>query len=160
MASDPTSTPAHVRIANGLAQLGDANKDLKKKSRVLCQPVQPVETAFAKLNVRVPCWTEIASVTQNGVDYWNESIGWAELDGQWHIVLKTCESDIRFDEETNVHIHRFGDAPYYLQAKGIDKLPELVEGLVAAVKSTSERIAKKLPDAAELGDALTAILKK
>jgi hypothetical protein len=160
MGTDNTAPPPHIRIAKGLAELGEVNKDLKRKSRTLCQPVDPIEKAFQRQNVRVTCWTPIADVTEDGIDYRHERIGWAEIDGEWHVVLKTFESDIRFDEETNVSVHRFEVAPYYLQAKGIDKLPELVEALVAAVKATSERIAKKLPEATALNEALTQALKK
>lgn len=152
--------PPNVRLTQGIAKLKDSTKPLHNASQILWQPVDSLESTLSNMNVRVPCWTEITSSTEDGVHYWNEYVGWVEVNDQWCIALKTCESAEYADRDTNVKIKKFNDAPYYLRIKAIDKLPELIEALIQAVDATTARMQKKVQPARELADALNALSKK
>lgn len=152
--------PAPVRISQAFAKLRDSAKTLNKASNALSQPVAALEANLATLKVHVACWTEISKWTEDGYHYYYEYVGYTEVKGAWCIAIQTCDSadDDPFDR--NVKVMAFNDAPFYLRAKAIDKLPDLLEALIATVDATAERVQKKIQPAKELADAIGALVKK
>jgi hypothetical protein len=70
----------------------------------------------------------------------------------------STRSDQTQPELSKDKIWPFNEAPRYLRVKAVDKLPDLIEAMVAATDATAERLRKKVEPARELATAVNALM--
>lgn len=158
--SDQGTSPSE-RMTAALEKLHASAKQNKPVKDVLSRSVAIVERELGRFDLRVASWTMLSErIGNDGDTFRRDYVGYIEHQKQWRIVLSSDRgSDSRPDENVE-EIWPFDEAPQYLRAKAIDKLPDLIEALAATVDSTTERLRKRLDSAAQLSEALSASNKK
>jgi hypothetical protein len=66
--------------------------------------------------------------------------------------------NVRHPEQDEVDIWFFNDAPRFIKTKAVDKLPDLIEGLVAVSDKTADKLLRKTPVAQEFAGAVSTLL--
>jgi hypothetical protein len=155
--SDEGLSPS-ARMTAAFGKLRDSAKEITAVSDELSRAVQGIERALGRLNLRVACWTLLSEWKANDQDeFRREYVGYIELHKQWRIVVRTSEGfDSQPDDADDV-TWKFDDAPQYLRIKAVDKLPDLVEALVATVEKTMSRMKKKIAHTQEFENAVASL---
>jgi hypothetical protein len=140
-----------------LERLHASAKQNKPVSDVLSRSVAAVERELGRLNLRVASWTMLSErIGNDGVSFRREYVGYIEHDKRWRVVLSSDRGSDNQPDEDVVDVWPFDEAPQYLRAKAIDKLPDLIDALAATVDKTTERLTKRLDSAVELSAVITA----
>jgi hypothetical protein len=144
------------RVTDSFTRLSTAAKDLNKASDDLGKAITAIDSVLQRLNLGVPTWVEIHGATNqyNLDDYWSRDLGYAKVGSRWGLALRTqegCHSDPDVGRDES---WLFNDAPRWLRAEGIHKIPELLDELVKNAKETTETIKGKIDEANTLAGAL------
>ena len=154
---DDVPTPSE-RMSAAFSRLRTSASQIKALSNELDQHVDALERALAKLDLRVACWTRLSEWMGPDNDTFKRTyVGYSEHKRRWRIVVQTSEGRDSFPDESDDTTWTFEEAPQYLRVKAVDKLPELVEDLVASVDKTAERMKKKVGPAAEIAKAVQTL---
>ena len=90
-------------------------------------------------------------------EYWSQNVGYTLIKGTWRIAIQTREGADRADED-KIEEWPLTEAPRYLQPKAIEKLPELIEALIAATDAAAQRLEEQIAPAEELAAAVNAVV--
>ncbi len=159
MVSPGTSSPAE-RIAQAFNVLVASAQDLKDASGELAKPIASLEKALKRLTLGVACWTRMSTDSERS-HFRIHDVGYAysRSQGRWCLAIRTIvgpEGDPLAEYEET---WPFGEAPRYLQIKAVDKLPELIEGLVKVTDATTTKLRKQVEPAQRLATAVNELIK-
>lgn len=151
-------TSASERIAAAFSNLSESAKAINDVSERLNKQIATLESALKRIHVGVACWTEIA---KGGGQYhrWGHYVGYTLIRDEWRIAISETESNDWDDPEDPPKDKEwaFADAPRYLQPKAVEKLPDLIEALVAATDAAAKRLEDKVAPAEELASVVWQI---
>ena len=147
-------------MATAFTALAVSAKKINAVSGELARPVASLDTSLKRLDVGVECWTEVNRRTDEyGYEYWIHDVGYTRHKGKWCLAIRTSEGDERFPPGETAEVWPFNEAPRYLQAKAVDKLPDLIEALVKATDAAAKRLEGKVAPAEALAAAASDIVK-
>lgn len=154
MKPTPDVIPASERISSAFSKLTESAKNINEVSARLHKQIAALENCLARINVGVACWVVIAK-GGGQYDNWSRHVGYARIDGKWCIAISTEES-LEWTEPGSEKVEEwpFAEAPRYLQPQAVEKLPELIEALVAATDAAAKRLEEKVAPAEELVQAV------
>lgn len=125
----------------------------------LARPVASLDSLLKRLNVGVECWTEVNRFGEDdGWKYWGQDVGYTRHARKWCLAIRTVEGDERFPESERPEVWPFNEAPRYLRAKAVDKLPDLIEALVKATDAAAKRLEGKVAPAEALAAAARTLV--
>ena len=146
------------RVSAAFQQLTESASVLNKVSDELAKPIAAVEGALKKLNLGVPSWVQLAGETDHGTgEFWDRSLGYAKVGGQWGIALRAISGNIFDPDEPRGDYWLFSDAPRTYRLEAVDKLPELLEGLVVTANATAEELRKKIDGARQVAHTVATV---
>jgi len=156
MSSD--QAPLVQRVESSFRQLSAVASDLNLVSDELGKSIAELDSALRKLNLGLTVWVVISSDDDlpEGQTYRSEDLGYAKVNGQWGVALRTVLGHYSFPDEETVQPWLFNDAPRSLRLSAIGKIPELLEKLSAEATEATTKIRSKLAEAQEVA----AVVKK
>lgn len=159
--SPPVSAPAVSltdKVQLTFKQLSQAATDLNAASDDLARPIVACESVLKKLNLGLSAWVEISSGGSSPL-FWDRSIGYTRLSDRWAIAIRTREGqeDAHDDDQIEVEMWAFNDAPRWMRIEAISKLPDLLEALLKQAVDMTQKIRKKTVQANELIEAISRI---
>jgi len=144
------------RVAASYKRLAASAATLSSASDELAKSISALDEALKRLNLGVPAWQEIHGSDNDGSgNFWSRDIGYAKIGGKWGIALRTTEGNHNAPEYDQIEEWLFNDAPRWLRIDAIDKIPDLIDKLIAAADETSIKIKQKTEKAQELAAALS-----
>lgn len=158
--SDETVTPS-ARMSAAFAKLRDSAHEIKTHSDALSREVRAIERALNAFDLRVASHTVISEwVAWDQDEFKRDYVAYLEVHQEWRIVIQHETGWNHDPENTHETTWLFDKAPQYMRIKAVDKLPELIEGLVATVDKTTERLKKKVEPTKELANVVTTAIAK
>src|SRR5262249_50089115 len=79
-------------------------------------------------------------------------VGYAKVTGEWGLAIRRRDG---LDEEFDTEKWRFGDAPRQYRLEAVDKLPELLEGLLEQAAEATQEIQRKVEATRQIAEVLT-----
>lgn len=153
----PDSTSTSARISAAFSKLTESAKSINSISARLNKQIAAVENCLRQINVGVGCWTTINKGDSGRGEYWSQNVGFTRINGKWCIAIQTLEGADWADAD-KTEDWPFAEAPRYLQPKAVDKIPELIESLIAATDAAAERLEEKILPAEEIATAVNAVV--
>jgi hypothetical protein len=148
---------AKERIASSFKDLALATEQLKSASNELASTVGNLEKLLTDLNLRVSAWHQLShSVDEQSGTTRTRDIGWADVHGRWGIALRKTRLDPNF-EEYEEEVWRFADAPLWMCADAVGKLPELLQALLKRTIETTQNLKAKNQQAVEIVAATASV---
>jgi hypothetical protein len=157
MSAENTPRPSE-RIATAFASLKETAKNLNEATGEFSQPIAQIERALKNLNLGVACWVSAGKGGNANYDFWEREIGYARIRREWGLAIRTTDGHESAPDEADVEEWHFNEAPLYLRLKVVDKLPDLIEALVASADATAKRLREKAAPTKELADAVSAVV--
>lgn len=153
MADAPLS--AAERIAESFKKLATSAVALNKVSDEFSKPVEAIEQALERLNIGVEAWEKIRGNDGNlSGEYWHEHVGYSKVQGRWGIAISKAEGNHSRPEDEKEDVWAFNQAPRSLRISAVDKLPELLEKLVAMADKTARKMEAKKGEVETLAKAV------
>jgi hypothetical protein len=153
--------PLTERVQSSYRRLSTASTELNTTSDELGKAVVALDNALKKLNLGISSWVSFSTwESQDCRKFSTEDIGYDKINGKWGIALRTVSGNHEFDEYSEAELWLFNDAPRTLRLRGIEKIPDLIEKLIADTEDTAKRIKAKLDQAKQLAAAINAIADK
>jgi hypothetical protein len=141
---------AKERIASSFKDLALATEQLKSAGNELASIVANLEKLLTDLNLRVSAWHQLShSVDEESGITRTRDVGWADVHGKWGIALRKTRFNPNFDEYDE-EVWGFADAPLWMCADAVGKLPDLVQTLLKRTIETTENVKAKTKQAVEI----------
>jgi hypothetical protein len=147
--------PPSERINASYKQLATISPELHSAAKELSKTIDELNTALEPLYLRVPAWHTISHGEDQNGNYWNRAIGYAWVEHQWTIALKTASGN----EHADLHdeeVWAFSKAPRWLIIESVAKLPDLFETIIERVKETTAKLKARTEQTKELVAAIRA----
>ena len=146
--TDPTD---RVRLA--FEQLADAAGRIKTVSDGLGAQVVAIERALQSLNVGVACWVTLQKSKDETGYYTNSDLGYTRFNRRWCLVVRVIRG-VADAPPDDVERWPLNEAPRFMRAKAITRIPELLESLVKATNAATVRLGKLCNPTEEWVEAL------
>jgi hypothetical protein len=140
--TDDGSLPA--KVSASFQQLKAAATQLNAISDKLGKSISALDAALQRFNLGVETWVRISTYSEDDGNYYFREIGYAKVGPKWGIALRTRQGHAEYPEGEHLEQWLFNDAPRALRVDAVDKLPELLEGLVKTASTTTEKIKDKI----------------
>jgi hypothetical protein len=150
--TDDTSTPE--KVAASFQRLTAAAADLNAVSDNLGKPISALDTVLKGLHLGLETWV-VFSQTGFETGFEDSYIGYAKINSKWGVALKVVSGDHNSPEYASVNQWLFNDAPRLLRLEAIDKLPELIEGLIDTAHSTAQKLSAKIAHTQQIVETIT-----
>lgn len=148
----PEVSPA-ARLAAAYKRLAIVAADYKEATKEFSTPIETIERALRTLDIGVITWKKFAGDEDGYGAYWHRDVGYARIDGEWCLAIRTVEGHVQ-REEDEIEEWAFNAAPSSLRIDAIDKLPDLLEQLIKNGEKTTKKLREKTGDAQQLAAAL------
>lgn len=143
------------RVADFYGQLSAAAVDLNKASDELGRSVVMLDAALKKLNLGISTWVTVwEDEDRQNLDFWTHALGYTKISGKWGVAIRTVEGNSNYPDQAESEEWLFGDAPRTLRLEAVDKIPDLLEQLIADARSASQRIRGKVSYADQIAVAI------
>jgi len=142
------------RIAEFYKDLSAAAVDLNAASDELGKSVVELDNALKILNLGITTWIRVSTRKDPNGDYGIHKLGYTKIGGRWGIALRAIDGNESYPEEADVEQWLFNDAPRALRIEAVDKIPELLAGLIGEARNTSQKIREKTNHASQLSAAI------
>lgn len=141
------------RVAASYKRLAASAATLSSASDELAKSISALDAVLKRLNLGISAWQQIHGSEDAYGNYWSRDIGYAKVGGRWGIALRTTQGNSN-NEDGDLEEWLFNDAPRWLRIDSIDKVPDLIDKLIAEADDTSTKIKQKTGRAQELALAL------
>jgi hypothetical protein len=133
-------------LASSFAELQVAAAELNTVSDELGKSITALDGVFKGLNLGITTWVTIQRYgdPDNPSWYQDQEIGYGKIGQRWGVAVRVVTGDHDYPETGSCEEWLFNDAPRTLRVAAIDKLPHLVEGLIATARSTAKDISGKI----------------
>ncbi|MGC4084050.1 MAG: hypothetical protein QM736_18560 [Vicinamibacterales bacterium] len=148
--------PTAERLASAYKRLAESAERLSAASDSLAKPVRQIEFTLQELNIGLDTWHTMASGSNDDGYYWNREVGYVRLNDGWGLAIRSTTGHETNPDAEDTDRWRFNDAPRYLRVEAIDKLPDLLEGLIVNAEKTAKKLQDKSIEAEEQAAALKA----
>ena len=147
---------AKERIGSSFKDLAHATKQLKSAGDELASTVSNLEKLLTDLNLRVSAWYQLSRSSDDDGTTRTRDVGWADVHGKWGIALRKTRDNPNFGEYDE-EVWRFADAPLWMCADAVGKLPDLIQALLKRTIETTENLKAKTEQAVEIVAATAAV---
>lgn len=143
-------------VSASFQRLSAAATQLNAVSDELGKSITALDLALKKLNLGISAWVQISRQTdpQDG-SFSAHFLGYAKIGSKWGIALSITEGNEFTGDFVRDEEWLFNDAPRALRVEAVEKLPELLEGLITEANTTAERIKDKIGHAQQVAQAIT-----
>lgn len=149
------SVPAQV--AASFQRLAATASKLNGVSDELAESITALDAALKVLNLGVPAWVKVAGDADGDTEqFWLEELGYARVNGQWGIALRSREGWLGDPDNEHVEKWLFNDAPRALRVEAVDHMPALLDEMAKQADSIAEKIKGKLGQTQQLLALVTA----
>jgi hypothetical protein len=148
--------PVSERVQSAFRKLTVSASNLNSASDDLRVVINELDDALRKLNLGVSAWVKIAGDDDGRDEYWSRDLGYTRIGRTWGIALREVEGNYNWPDEAKVESWPFNDAPRWLRADAVGKIPDLLEKLADQADGTTKRIKQKATEARELTTAINA----
>lgn len=150
-----------TRVHTSFEQLSAAAGTLNAVSDQLGKLVSRLDSSFQRLNIGVTGWVKFKdSSSQDGLRFWQDSVGYAKINGRWGLAIRSVAGHEHMDEYISDEEWPFNDAPRKLRVDAVEKLPELFETLSAEAAAITTAVGEKLKLVEEFAAAVDDVVKK
>jgi hypothetical protein len=157
---EPKVPPAE-RVQDSYKRLASAAKNLNVASDGLGKAISVLEAAIQKLNLGVSAWVRLSGwESENGFDWWSREIGYTKLRDRWGIALRKMSGNLNFPDDDLVEQWMFNEAPRWMRAEAVGKIPDLLEALLRQAQDTTKVIKDKTAQAYELAVAMSKVAEE
>jgi hypothetical protein len=152
----PSDASLIERVSFSIKQLSLVATDLNKASDELSQAIYAIDTVIQSLNIGVSTWI----VIHNDDDmpeseyFSRRDLGYSRVGSKWGISLRTVNGNYNRPDEESSDIWLFNDAPRWLRVEGVEKIPDLLDGLIKTAEETTKKIKGKITEANTLATAI------
>lgn len=158
---EPQVTPVK-RVQDSYKQLSMAAASLNSASDGLGKAISKLDAALNRLNLGVSSWVTLSEGdgNQQGQSWWwARQFGYAKVRDKWGVALRTRSGDESHPEGgVSEEAWLYNDAPRWMRAEAVGKIPELLETLLKQVQETTKGIEQKTAQAMELAGVLDAMV--
>jgi hypothetical protein len=149
----PQEPSIDERVSDAFERLSASAAALNVVSDELSKPIAAIDSSLKTLNLGVTTWVEFAGhVDHDAGCFWERSMGYAKVSGKWGIAIRTKNGD--FGNEPDAEYWPFSEAPRAYRLEAVDKLPELIEKLVAAADETADKLKEKISTTNQVARAI------
>ena len=120
-----------------------------------------MESALKKLNLGVSAWVKLSGSTNNFSDnWWTRDVGYAKIRDKWGVALRTASGNYAHPDDESSEEWPFSEAPRWMRAEAVNKLPDLLEALLSKALETTKGLTSKTAQVYELTAAIDAVAKE
>jgi len=141
------------RLAAAYKRLAASSEVLNAASDEFSKPILELDAALQKLNIGLITWQKVAGDEDHNGGYWSRDVGYAKVDGKWGLAIRTVDGHHSWAED-DIEQWLFHDAPRSYRIEALEKLPDLLEGLIKNSDKTAKKLKEKAVEARELAAAL------
>jgi hypothetical protein len=156
---EPQVTPAK-RVQDSYKQLTQAAVSLNSASDELGKAISVLDAALIKLNLGVSAWVTLSQNdgSKQGQDWWwARQFGYTKVRDKWGVALRSISGDHCYPDGDSEDAWLYNDAPRWMRTEAVEKIPELLEGLLKQVLETTKSVQKKTAQAVEMAAAIDAL---
>jgi prefoldin subunit 5 len=150
----PENRPLPDRLAAAYKRLAASAAILNAASDEFTEPIAELDAALAKLNIGLITWEKIIAGEDNGGGFWSREVGYTRVKGTWGLAIRTLAGQYGWEEDASEETWLFRDAPRSYRIEAVEKLPDLLEGLIGNADKTSKKLKEKAVEARALAAAL------
>lgn len=148
--------PLKDRISALYERLVASAELLNSASDELAAPIATIDLALKNLNLGIETWVNICGEVDSEYDrFWDREIGYAKISGEWCLAIRMRQG---FYDDYGTEHWRFSDAPRAYRLEATDKLPDLLEQLLATATETADKLKKKVDTTKEIAEAVAKSL--
>jgi hypothetical protein len=143
------------KVQNSFKRLSAAAISLNNASDELGKSIAELDAKLKKLNLGVSTWVRISGGEDpnNGL-HWSDDLGYDKINGRWGIALGSASGDYSYPDGDAVERWLFNDGPRRLRIEAVEKIPVLLDKLVAEAGETTKKILAKAEMARQLAVAI------
>lgn len=150
--------PPAERVQNSYKRLSLVAKDLNVVSDDLTKAVSILEEALQRLNLGVSAWVRLSGwESEIGNDWWSRDIGYTKLRDKWGIALRKASGNYNFPDDDSAEEWTFNDAPRWMRAEAVAKIPDLLDALLKQAQDTTKKIKDRTEQAYQLAVAMSKV---
>ena len=139
-------------------KLTESAANINAASDGLGKPIERLDAVLKKLNLGIGAWVSFADGGEwSGGPWWSHEVGYARIDGQWGISIRTVSCEPSGYESTEEWL--FNDAPRRFRIDAVDALPKLLDKLSSEANTMAEKITQKVSRADEVVTAVLDLAK-
>jgi|ERR1051326_868427 hypothetical protein len=149
--------PFVAHVQRTFRQLCEVAATLNTASDNLGSSITSLDSALRKLKLGIESWLTFRTfhADPSGSPP-HDDIGFAKIGGKWGLALRSVDGSEDPSEPPDIELWPFNDAPRMLRIRAIDRIPDLLEQLLADAKDAVEKINRQ----AQAVDVLTTAIKK
>jgi hypothetical protein len=147
--------PSSERINASYKVLATLSPELHSAAKELSRTIDELNAALEPLYLRIPAWHAISHGEDQNGNYWTRAIGYAYVEHQWTIALKTASGNEHADTHDE-EVWAFSKAPRWLIVESVAKLPDLFDTIIERVKETTAKLKARTEQAREMVTAIRA----
>jgi hypothetical protein len=157
-AKEGPKAPPSERAQSSYKQLSVAAKNLNTASDELGKAVSVLDSALQILNLGVSAWVRISGGRNDDTfDWWSRDLGYTKVGNKWGLALKEVNGNMIPPEEESAEVWLFNEAPRWMRAEAVGKIPDLLEALVKQAEDTTKKIKEKTTQVHELAAAMSKV---
>jgi len=154
----PFDAPIADKVQQSFQKLSSSAKALNKTSDELAASVAELDAALQKLNLGISRWIEIQEEIKNN-QFATRYVGYDRVNGKWGIAIRSSIRKTKPSEPIESSSWLYNDSPRWLRTLAIDRIPDLLDGLIAEADKHRALIEAKLSRAKELATAVKGSTK-
>lgn len=153
----PKALPSE-RVQSSYKQLSIAASNLNAASDELGKAISTLDSALQKFNLGVSAWIHLSGGKNDETfDWWSRDLGYTKVGSKWGIALKDSSGNAVPPEEELVEVWLFNQAPRWMRAEAVGKIPDLLEALVKQTEDTTKKIKEKTTQVQEFAEAMSKV---
>jgi hypothetical protein len=125
----------------------------------LAKSVNDLDVLLKRFGFGIPVWFTFNQKAEEPY-YDNEDIGYAKIGGRWGISIRTFRGIAERGNLPEIEQWLFNESPRHLRVAAAEKLPELMEALVATATNMEKRIIEKTADVQAVTETMAMVFDK
>lgn len=125
----------------------------------LAKSVNDLDALLKRFGFGIPVWFTFNQKAEEPF-YDNEDIGYAKIGGRWGISIRTFRGIAERGNLPEIEQWLFNESPRHLRVAAAEKLPELMEALVATATNMEKRIIEKTADVEAVTATMATVFDK
>jgi methyl-accepting chemotaxis protein len=155
-AKEGPKAPPIERVQSSYKQLCVAAKNLNAASDELGKLISLFDAALQKFNLGVSAWVEVSGSRDDSTgDWWSRDLGYTRVGNKWGIALRKASGNLDSPIEESEEVWLFNEAPRWMRAEAVGKIPDLLEALVKRAGDTTKKIKERTTQVQELAAAMS-----
>jgi hypothetical protein len=147
------------RVQTSTQKLAEVATTLNTASDQLGAVITQLDAALKRLNLGVPASVMFAgNDDQNTGLFWRRDLAYNKVAGRWGLAITTSSGDLARPDENDYEEWLFNEAPRSYRIDAVEKIPELLEKLVAEAATLTSKTVSTTIQVRPVGDAIVAMV--